>query len=189
MGLLLLAPLCFYAYSWLRYPSDRTPEGAYLRVVRAVNEGKPERFFAYTEEAAQHACYTIRDYRQKALQVARDSYPKEELESLESDYEVFAAAPDGADVFSLMSHRNGWLSQLRADMSGIARVEKRGPRATIVTAKGTRYAFRIRPNGIWGMTAFTPALVEEAEKAARDFEQVEKVAADFARVMKDSKDK
>lgn len=180
--LLLLVPLSVYVYSWITYPSDRTPKGAYLRVVRAVNEGKPERFFAYTEETAQHACYTIRDYRKKMLTVAQKDYPPVEYAELEELYGKFAEAPDGADVFSLMARRHGWLSQLRLDVSGVAKVEKNGPRATILTAKGTRYSMRVRPNGIWGLTAFTPALVEEAEKAARDFEQVEKAAADFARV-------
>lgn len=151
-------------------------------MVRAVNEGKPERFFAYTEEAAQHACYTIRDYRKKMLSAARKDYPALEYEELEEQYGKFAAAPDGADVFALMARRNSWLSQLRLDVSGIAKLEKDGPRATIQTSRGTRYSMRVRPNGIWGLTAFTPALVEEAEKAARDFEQVKKAAADFARV-------
>jgi len=32
------------------------------------------------------------------------------------------------------------------------------------------------------MTAFTPALVAEAEKAARDYKQLEKAAADYERV-------
>jgi hypothetical protein len=182
LALLLLVPVSFGAYSWAIFPSDRTPEGAYLRVVRAVNEGKPERFFAYTEEAAQHACYTIRDYRKKILSVAQKDYPAAEYEELLDQYGKFAEAPDGADVFALMAQRHGWLSQLRLDVSGIAQVEKGGPRATILTAKGTRYSLRVRPNGIWGLTAFTPVLVEEAEKAARDFEQVEKAAADFARV-------
>lgn len=185
-GLLLLIPLGIYTYSTLRYPSDHTPEGAYLRIARAVNEGKPERIFSYTEEAAQHACYTIRDYRKKTLQVAKDDYPPAEYEALEEEYGQFSRAPDGADVFALMARRHGWLSQLRLDVSGIAKVERNGPRATVQTARGTRYSLRVRPNGIWGLTAFTPALVEEAEKAARDFEQVEKAAADFSRVRKKS---
>lgn len=186
IGLLLLVPAGFYAYVAARYPSDRTPEGAYMRVARAVNEGAPERFFAYTEEAAQHACYTIRDYRKKTLGVAKADYPPREYEALEKEYGEFARAPDGADVFALMARRHGWISQLRLDMSGVHKVEKDGPRATVQTARGTRYSLRVRPNGIWGLTAFTPALVEEAEKAARDFEQVKKAAADFARVRKQS---
>lgn len=181
-GLLLLVPCGGYAYSAARYPSDSTPRGAYLRIVRAVNEGKPERFFAYIEEAAQHACYTIRDYRKKTLDAAKADYPPGEYKALEEEYGEFARAPDGADVFALMARRHGWLSQLRLDMSGVAKVEQEGPRATVQTARGTRYSLRVRPNGIWGLTAFTPALVEEAEKAARDFEQVEKAAADFSRV-------
>src|SRR4051812_15694638 len=34
--------------SYLSFPSDRTPQGAYLRIVIAVNRGRPEDFFAYT---------------------------------------------------------------------------------------------------------------------------------------------
>jgi hypothetical protein len=185
---ILSLPLVVYAYFWLTFPSDRTPEGAYLRVVKAVNQGRPSEFFSYTEEAAQHACFTIRDYRQKLLAVARKDYPAEPLAELEKSYRAFAEAPDGADVFALMVEQHGWLSQLRRDMSGVKRVETSGPRATIETARGSRYSFRRRPGGIWGMTAFTPTLVEEAEKAARDLIQVEKAAADFARVRETSEE-
>ena len=66
----------------------------------------------------------------------------------------------------------------------MASTERSGKRATIVTAKGTRYSFRERPNGIWGLTAFTPTLVEEAERAARDADQVKKASLDYARVKK-----
>jgi hypothetical protein len=180
----LLTPLLYFAYSWLTFPSDKTPEGAYLRVVRAVNEARPAALFAYTEEAAQHACFTIRDYRKDALGAARGSYPQEELQALELDYGPYAQAPDGSDVFALIATEQGWLEQLRADVSGIKRVTVEGPRATVETAKGTRYSLRRRPGGIWGLTAFTPILVEEAERAARDLEQVKKAAADFARVEK-----
>ena len=56
-----------------------------------------------------------------------------------------------------------------------------GDRATLETARGTRYAFRKRENGVWGLTAFTAELVAEAEKAARDAEIVTKAADDYAR--------
>lgn len=181
LALAILAPLLVYAYSWITFPSDKTPEGAYLRVVRAVNEARPESLFAYTEEAAQHACFTIRDYRKKALEVARGSYPAEEFSRLEEAYGPYARAGHGSDVFALIAQQQGWMSQLRRDVSGIKKVEVEGPRATIETAKGTRYSMRRRPGGIWGLTAFTPTLVEEAESAARDLEQVEKAAADFER--------
>lgn len=186
--LILLIPLLVFAYSWWTYPSDRTPEGAYLRVVSAVNRGAAAAFFAYTEEAAQHACFSIRDYRKQTLLVAEEHYPTEELALLKERYEPFAAAQDGADVFALMVEREGWLAQLRRDVSGVKAVEEEGPRASVITSKGTRYAFRKRPNGIWGMTAFTPTLVDEKERAARDLEQVEKAAKDFARVASESKD-
>ncbi len=181
LALLLGAPLGYYGFLWLSYPSDRTPKGAYLRVVRAVNENKPEAFFAYTEEAAQHACFTIRDYRREALALVRKDFPAEEKERYESEYGSYAEAADGSIVFGILAVREGWLERLRLDMSGLKSVEENGPRATVETLQGTRYAFRRRPGGIWALTAFTPALTSEAERAARDLQFVKKAASDFSR--------
>ncbi len=58
-------------------------------------------------------------------------------------------------------------------------METSGERATIETARGTRYGFRRRPNGIWGLTLFTAELLAEAERAARDAEVVDKAAGDY----------
>jgi hypothetical protein len=174
----------WFAWSWLTYPSDRTPEGAYLRVMSAVNRGKPEAFFAYLETAAQHACYTIRTYRKQARDRVASAYPEPERERLILAYAAEADAPDGADVFALHAHKRGWLDRLRRDLSGIAKVEVQGDRATVETARGTRYPFRRRENGIWGLTLFSATLVAEAEKAARDAAMIEKAAADYERVKK-----
>ena len=64
-GCLVCAVLSIFVWARLSFPSDHTPRGAYLRVVIAVNRGHAEDLFAYTETRAQHACYTIRDYRKK----------------------------------------------------------------------------------------------------------------------------
>jgi len=169
-------------WSWLTYPSDRTPEGAYLRVMSAVNRGKPEASFAYLETEAQHACYTIRGYRQKARERVLSAYPEPERTRLAAEYTAEADAPDGSDVFALYARRRGWLDRLRRDMTGIAKVEIQGERASVETVRGTRYPFRRRDNGIWGLTLFTATLVSEAEKAARDAAMIEKAAADYERV-------
>ena len=66
-------------------------------------------------------------------------------------------------------------------MSGVDQVEIRGDRASVQTVKGSRYPFRRRENGIWGLTLFTASLVAEAEKAARDAEIVERAATDYER--------
>jgi hypothetical protein len=74
------------------------------------------------------------------------------------------------------------MNRLRRDLSGVAKVERRGERATVETARGTRYPFRVRPeNGIWGLTLFTAELATEAERAARDHRMIEKAAADYER--------
>ena len=165
----------------LRYPSDRTPEGAYYRVALAVNRGEPAQFFAYLETPAQHACYSIRDYRKKARARVLAAYPEPERSSMAARHEAEANAPDGADVFSLYARRLGWMNRLRRDLSGIAKVERRGERATVETVRGTRYPFRRRENGIWGLTLFTATLDAEAERAARDYSVIDKAAADYAR--------
>ncbi len=177
----LFVPLASLVWSYATYPSDRTPEGAYLRVVSAVNRGKPEEFFAYTEETAQHAAYTIRDYRKKAQERILASYPEPERSSWAERYRRYAEAPDGADVFAIYARERGWLDRLRRDMSGIERVETQGERASVLTVGETRYPFRRRPNGIWGLTLFTATLNAEAERAARDFQMVEKAAQDYER--------
>lgn len=169
------------AYAYVSFPSDRTPQGAYLRVVIAVNRGRPEDFFAYTETRAQHAAYTIRDFRKKAREQVLAAYPEPERSRLAAEYAAEANAPDGADVFALYAKRHGWITRLRRDLSGIKKVEISGDRATVETAHGTRYPFRRRDNGIWGMTQFTPILDAEAERAARDFSVIERAAADYAR--------
>ena len=182
-GLLALGLL----WAHLRFPSDRTPEGAYLRVVIAVNRGRAQDFFAYTETRAQHACYTIRDYRKKARDRVSRSFPEPERSRLVAQYTEEADAPDGADVLAFYAKQNGWMNRLRKDMSGIAKVEVQGERATVQTARGTRYPFRRRENGIWGLTLFTATLSAEAEKAARDLALIEKAASDYEHAAQNAK--
>jgi len=176
-----LASVLLIAFVWahVSFPSDRTPEGAYLRVVIAVNRGRAQDFFAYTETRAQHACYTIRDYRKKMRERVLQSFPEPERSRLAAEYAEQAAAPDGADVLAIYAKQNGWMNQLRKDMSGVAKIEVQGERATVQTAHGTRYPFRRRDNGIWGLTQFTAILSAEAEKAARDLALIDKAASDY----------
>ncbi len=181
LAVVALAALGRVVYAYLAFPSDRTPEGAYLRVAIAVNRGRAEDFFAYTETRAQHAAYTIRDFRKKARERVLAAYPEPERSRLAKEYEAEANAPDGSDLFALYAKRFGWMTKLRRDLSGIKRVEIAGDRATVETARGTRYAFRRRENGIWGLTLFTPLLDAEAERAARDFSVIDKAASDYAR--------
>jgi hypothetical protein len=170
--------------AWRRaseFPPDTRPEGAYLRIAVAVTEGRVRDCFAYLEEQAQHAAYSIRDYRKQASARVAAAYPEPERSRLVEAYRAHAAAPDGADVWEDIARKRGWVGRLRRDLSGAAKVEMAGERATIETARGTRYGFRRRDNGIWGLTLFTADLVAEAERAARDADVVEKAASDYER--------
>jgi hypothetical protein len=170
--------------AWSRcahFPPDTTPEGAYLRISAAVNKDDARSCFAYLEDRAQHAAYSIRDYRRLASERIAAAYPEPERTRLLDAYRPHATAEDGADVWNEMARRLGWLARLRKDLSGITSVEIAGERATIQTARGTRYAFRRRENGIWGLSLFTAELVAESERAARDAEGVEKAARDYDR--------
>jgi hypothetical protein len=164
-----------------RFPPDTTPEGCYLRIVVAVSEGRTRDAFPYLDEPARHAAYSIRDYRKRASELVAAQYPEPERTRLLDAYRIYAEAPDGADVWNEMAHKRGWITRLRRDLSGIARLEPSGERVTIETARGTRYTFRRRDNGIWGLSLFTADLVAESERAARDAEVVEQAAADYAR--------
>lgn len=163
------------------FPGDRLPEGAYARIAKSVAAGDPRGFFAYLETEAQWACYSVRDARAKAAEKVRASYPEPRRSELLRQYEPFANAPDGSDVFAMLYERRGFAKRLRKDLSGVVAVDVEGDRASVVTARGTRWPFRRRDNGIWGLTVFTAELLAESEKASRDLEIVTAAAADYER--------
>lgn len=161
--------------------SDRTPEGAYVRVAKNVMEGRPEMLFHYLERDAQWSGHTLRDVRKRCYDRVAESYPEPERSRLLAEYEPFATAADGSGAFAALYRQRGWDRRLRRDMSGFHRAEIEGERATVVTVRGTRYPFRVRENGMWGLTIFTAELVAEAERASRDLEVVSRAADDFDR--------
>jgi hypothetical protein len=161
------------------FPADTTPDGAYLRIVLAISERQIREVFPYLETEAQWASYTIRDARKKATDRVRASYPPDQQRALLDGWREESDAPDGADVFALLADRRGWIARLERDLSGVTSVDVQGERATVVTGRGTRYAFRRRDNGIWGLTLFTAELAAQAERASRDLEVVEQAAHDY----------
>ncbi len=161
------------------FPSEDTPEGAYARIAIALSEDRPRDVFAYLEDEAQWAAHTIHKERRRALEKARASYPRDELTKLEAELGADASAADGADVFVRIARAKGWVTRLRKDLSGVDRVEQDGDRATIVTARGTRYPLKRRKVGIYGLTIFTAELADGAEKATRDRARIEAAAGDF----------
>ena len=163
------------------FPPDTTPEGAYGRIALAVANRRPQDAFAYLENEAQWASFTVLDLRQKASERVRATYPADEQAKLLNAWKDEASAKDGADEFARLAAQRGWVRRLERDLSGAAHVEVEGERATVVTARGTRYPFRRRDNGIWGLTIFTAELGAEAEKAQRDLSIVERAAADYER--------
>jgi hypothetical protein len=161
------------------FPADTTPDGAYVRIVLAVTERHVRDVFPYLETEAQWAAYTIRDARKRACDRVRASYPPDQQKGLLDGWREEGDAPDGADVVALLGDRRGWIARLERDLSGVASVDIQGERATVVTGRGTRYPFRRRENGIWGLTLFTAELAAEAERASRDLEVVEQAARDY----------
>lgn len=176
-----LVSLGLFAAIHRPFPSDRTPEGAYMRVARSVGEDDPRGFFAYLETEAQWACFTIHDMRAKASKRIAESYPEPQRTELLVQYRPAADAHDGSDVFALLYRDRGWARRLRKDLSGAAKVDTEGERASVVTTRGTRWPFRRRDNGIWGLTIFTAELLADAEKATRDLAVVSAAADDYDR--------
>jgi hypothetical protein len=137
--------------------------------------------FPYLETDAQWASFTIKDARAKACARIRGSYPKGRGEDLLAAYAPIAELPDAPDVFVVFAKQKGFVAQLRRDLSAVSKVDLQGERASVVTARGTRYPFRIRDNGIWGMTLFTAVLMAESERASRDLAVVAAAADDYDR--------
>jgi hypothetical protein len=164
------------------FPPDKTPAGAYMRIAKSVGVDDPRGFFAYLETEAQWACYTIRDMRAQASARVAASYPEPQRTELLAQYAPIAQAGDGSDVFAMYYEDRGWSRRLRKDLSGVAQVEIDGDRASVVTARGARWPFRRRDNGIWGITVFTAELVAEAERATNDLAVVSAAADDYDRV-------
>jgi hypothetical protein len=173
----------FFAFRALSppFPSDHTPEGAYVRIAKAVADGDARGIFPYLETEAQWASFTIRDARKSALEKVRASYPPEERQAYEQAFGALAQAPDGPDAFAVLAAQHGFVARLKKDLSGVAKVEIDGARASVTTARGTRYPFHVRENGIWGLTIFTAELLAESERASRDLAVVAAAADDYAR--------
>ncbi|MCL2779006.1 MAG: hypothetical protein FWD73_13475 [Polyangiaceae bacterium] len=163
------------------FPGDHTPEGAYARIARSVVLRDPAAFFAYLETEAQWACFSIRDMRSKASAKVSASYPEPQRTAMLEQYNAIVSAQDGSDVFAILYEQRGWSKRLRKDLSGVAKVEIEKDRASVITTRGTRWPFRRRDNGIWGLTIFTAELLAESEKAARDLDVVTAAAADYDR--------
>ena len=173
-----------FALLYRPFPSDHTPEGAYMRIARSMAMNKPSEIFPYLENEAQWASYSFRDSRKQAKVLVQKSYPEVHKAEWLAEHERIADAPDGADAFCIYAEKRGLLQRLRKDLSGVASVEVEGERATVVTARGTRYAFRKRPNGIWGLTLFTAELFAERNRAERDLSVIRGAAEDYDRAAK-----
>lgn len=184
-ALIALAAVVLPVGGWLAlrtpFPADTTPEGAYMRIAKSVADNDPKSFFAYLEQEAQWACYTIRDKRRAATERITASYPESARAEMLERYRAIAGLADGSDLFAVLYRDRGWAKRLRKDMSGVASVDRDGDRASVVTVQGTRWPFRKRDNGIWGITIFTAELLADAEKATRDLAVVEAAAADYDR--------
>lgn len=182
VGAVVLALVCaLVGLLYTPFPSDRTAEGAYVRLARAVSENHLDTAFAYLEDDAKDACYTVHRSRKEARDLVAESFPEPERTEFLARYHDEAEVGNGAGVFALHAERRGWTARLKKDLSGVVRVESDGDRATVVTARGTRYTFRKQRDGGFGLTMFTAELVTDGNRAARDLDVVRKAAVDYGR--------
>ncbi len=181
-GVLLVGvPLAWSLHTSLRFPSDRTPEGAYVRIALAFGHSRLEDCFAYLETESQHALCTILDFRHRSVERVRTSFEEPEQTRLIEEYHAEGDAAGPPQLWAVVAHQRGWDTRMRRDLSGIQNVEIVQDRATIETAQATRYPFRRAENGIWGLTLFTAELLAHKERTARDFSMVERAAQDYDR--------
>jgi hypothetical protein len=165
-------------------PPDTKPEGAYLRIASSLSHGDLRGVFRYLEDDAADACANVLRDRKEASDLVDRFYPEPERTRLLDEYRPHATAAEAADVWVEIATRRGYGTILRHDLSGIARIETDGDRAIVETARGTRYSFRRRRDGVFGLATFTADLVADATRARRDLEVIKKSAADYERVGK-----
>lgn len=158
------------------FPSDSTPEGAYLRIAKSIGEGDVRSIFPYLETDAQWAAYSIFELRKKACAIIDAHYPVEARPSAGPFCQALASSSTAEEWFVVLCHRRDWIKRLQHDLSGVQRVEFQGDSAIVLTVRGSRYPFRKRDNGMWGITLFTSELIAEREKAARDEQLIESTA-------------
>lgn len=163
------------------FPAADTAEGAYMRLARSIAEGQLETAFAYLEDDARDACYTVHSTRKEASALVAEAFPEPERSEVLARYKADADAKDGAAVFAREANERGWVTRLKKDLSGVVEVQSDGDRATIITARGTRYTFRHTREGSYGLTMFTAELVAQGNRAARDLDVVRKAAVDYGR--------
>lgn len=152
-----------------------------MRIASAIAGGDTHDAFAYLEDEAQHAAFSIGEFANRATRAIRQGYPADEQARALQPYAELAKHSDGPQVWATLARQRGWVTRLRRDLSGVVQVEIAGTRASVTTARGTRYPFRRRPNGIWGLTLFTAELGEEAKRLARHTAAVESHSSDFQR--------
>ena len=180
-GVLAAALAILVVALWRPFPSDRTAEGAYARLARAVSEDHLETAFAYLEDDARDACYTVQRSRKEASELVASSSPEPERTEVLARYKIEAEAGSGAALFARIAAQRGWTARLDKDLSGVARIESDAARATVVTVRGTRYTFRRQRDGGFGLTMFTAELVTDGNRAARDLDVVRSAASDYRR--------
>ena len=180
LALTALAGAMIY-WKFGRFPPETEPKGAYLRIVQALQDGRPVEIFPYTETATQHGCYSILGYHRDAYQLITAEFPEERKLSDAPRYEEFAGMKDGSEVFLSIAVRGGYLERLTKDLSAVKQVQINGERATVETVRGTRYSFRRRSNGIWGLTMFSAEIQTEALRSAREFDQLKNIAIELKR--------
>ena len=101
LGTLVAAPMTYLRLIGRNFPSDRTPEGAYLRIVLAIRDDHPEQAFAYLETEAQWAAISTLDYRKRAAARVRETYPEAEAKELLATLLPIADAADGPAVLAI----------------------------------------------------------------------------------------
>jgi hypothetical protein len=147
--------------------------------VTAVNRADEEAVFPYLETAAQHAAFTIETYFSQSRARIQQAYPESVRAAALAHLPPLDGVAAGPGVFAWYAKKLGWIDRLRQDLSGVRQVIEDGERATVETIRGTRYPFRRRDNGMWGLTLFTARLAADAEKLARDFTVIDAAARDY----------
>ena len=150
------------------FPPDTQPDGATCASRTTISRARRARSLL-PEDAAQHATFTIRDFRAKAA-ARRDALPEPERSKLMASYHEIASAPDGPSVSDPGARAR--LDRAAAqDLSESLRSDRGRARDGRHRARDPLLLSPARQRHL-GLTMFTAELLVEADAPARDFDVV-----------------
>jgi hypothetical protein len=165
-------------------PKAKTPEEAYRRFAKAINDGSGAELFDALDQPTRWAWMSVQKWQREAYDIVISNYPQGPARERELHrFEKGATAGSARDFFT--SEVGQSLLPSLAPLVVVANpsfeVEPPGDLAEAVLPQGGRVRFARGSNGGWGFAGLAPHAEDRKARAYHDLEVVRASAADYER--------